>query len=93
MLKDINSLIRKKLKNKTKKLTFLAVMIFSVVIIAVNTYNKIEKINENTKIKTERLYESIRKKSEMVNMTLYDLKASNEFSNYIMSLSDDYELP
>ena len=61
MLKDINSLIRKKLKNKTKKLTFLAVMIFSVVIIAVNTYNKIEKINENTKIKTERLYESIRK--------------------------------
>lgn len=90
MLKDINSLIRKKLKNKTKKLTFLAVMIFSVVIIAVNTYNKIEKINENTKIKTERLYESIRKKSEMVNMTLYDLKASNEFSNYIMSLSDDY---
>ncbi len=54
MLKDINSLIRKKLKNKTKKLTFLAVMIFSVVIIAVNTYNKIEKINENTKIKTEK---------------------------------------
>ena len=93
MLKDINSLIRKKLKNKTKKLTFLAVMIFSAIVIAVNTYNKIEKINENTKIKTERLYESIRKKSEMINMTLYDLKASNEFSNYIMSLSDDYELP
>ena len=91
MLKDINQSIRKKLKNKTKKMMFLAVLFFSFVIIAVNSYNRIEKINMDTKIKTRKLYENIRKKSEMVNMTLYDLKSSNEFSNYVMSLSDNFE--
>ena len=91
MLKDINQSIRKKLKNKTKKMMFLAVLFFSFVIIAVNSYNRIEKINMDTKIKTGKLYENIRKKSEMVNMTLYDLKSSNEFSNYVMSLSDNFE--
>lgn len=91
MLKDINQSIRKKLKNKTKKMMFLAVLFFSFVIIAVNSYNKIEKINMDTKVKTRKLYENIRKKSEMVNMTLYDLKSSNEFSNYVMSLSDNFE--
>ena len=45
MLKDINQSIRKKLKNKTKKMMFLAVLFFSFVIIAVNSYNRIEKIN------------------------------------------------
>lgn len=45
----------------------------------------------DTKVKTRKLYENIRKKSEMVNMTLYDLKSSNEFSNYVMSLSDNFE--
>ena len=91
MLKDINQLIRKKLKNKTKKMMFLIVLFFSFVIIAVNSYNRIEKINMDTKLKTRKLYENIRKKSEMVNMTLYDLKSSNEFSNYIMSLSDNFD--
>ena len=91
MLKDINQSIRKKLKNKTKKMMFLAVLFFSFVIIAVNSYNRIEKINMDTKVKTRKLYENIRKKSEMVNMTLYDLKSSNEFSNYVMSLSDNFE--
>lgn len=91
MLKDINQLIRKKLKNKTKKMMFLIVFFFSFVIIAVNSYNRIEKINMDTKLKTRKLYENIRKKSEMVNMTLYDLKSSNEFSNYIMSLSDNFD--
>ncbi|MFR3298681.1 MAG: helix-turn-helix transcriptional regulator, partial [Fusobacterium sp.] len=56
-----------------------------------NSYNRIEKINMDTKVKTRKLYENIRKKSEMVNMTLYDLKSSNEFSNYVMSLSDNFE--
>lgn len=70
---------------------FLAVLFFSFVIIAVNSYNRIEKINMDTKVKTRKLYENIRKKSEMVNMTLYDLKSSNEFSNYVMSLSDNFE--
>lgn len=78
MLKDINQSIRKKLKNKTKKMMFLAMLFFSFVIIAVNSYNRIEKINMDTKVKTRKLYENIRKKSEMVNMTLYDLKSSNE---------------
>lgn len=91
MLKDINQSIRKKLKNKTKKMMLLAVLFFSFVVIAVNSYNRIEKINMDTKIKTRKLYENIRKKSEMVNMTLYDLKSSNEFSNYVMSLSDNFE--
>ncbi|WP_427042048.1 helix-turn-helix transcriptional regulator [Fusobacterium sp. SB021] len=91
MLKDINQSIRKKLKNKTKKMMFLAMLFFSFVIIAVNSYNRIEKINMDTKVKTRKLYENIRKKSEMVNMTLYDLKSSNEFSNYVMSLSDNFE--
>ncbi len=91
MLKDINQSIRKKLKNKTKKMMFLAVLFFSFVIITVNFYNRIEKINMDTKVKTRKLYENIRKKSEMVNMTLYDLKSSNEFSNYVMSLSDNFE--
>lgn len=91
MLKDINQSIRKKLKNKTKKMMFLAVLFFSFVIIAVNSYNRIEKINMDTKVKTRKLYENIRKKSEMVNMTLHDLKSSNEFSNYVMSLSDNFE--
>lgn len=91
MLKDVNQSIRKKLKNKTKKMMFLAVLFFSFVVIAVNSYNRIEKINMDTKVKTRKLYENIRKKSEMVNMTLYDLKSSNEFSNYVMSLSDNFE--
>ncbi len=91
MLKDVNQSIRKKLKNKTKKMMFLAVLFFSFVVIAVNSYNRIEKINMDTKVKTRKLYENIRKKFEMVNMTLYDLKSSNEFSNYVMSLSDNFE--
>ena len=91
MLKNINEVIRKKLKNRTKKMTFLMMLFFSFIVIAISSYNRIENINIATKIKTKKLYENIRKKSEIINMALYDLKSSNEFSNYVVSLSDNFE--
>lgn len=92
MIKDIKELIQRKLKNKTKKLIFFIIIIFSFIIVVINSYDRIEKINRDTQLKTRRIYESIRKKSEIVSMTLYDLKSSEAFSNYTMSLSDNYNL-
>ena len=92
MIKDIKELIQKKLKNKTKKLIFFIVIIFSFIIVLINSYDRIEEINRDNQLKTRRIYESIRKKSEIVSMTLYDLKSSEAFSNYTMSLSDSYNL-
>lgn len=93
MLKNINILIRKKIKNKTKKLTFLIIVsIFSIIAISINSYNKIEKINVDAQIKAQSRYDSIRKKAEIVNMTLYDLKSSEEFSNYLVSMSDLHDI-
>ncbi|WP_300331442.1 helix-turn-helix transcriptional regulator [Fusobacterium sp.] len=93
MLKGIGILIKEKLKTKTKKIIFIIVMFFSCVIISLNSYNELTKEERYIESKTSRLYENIRKKSEIVSMTLYDLKSSEAFNNYIISLSDNYNLP
>ncbi len=89
MLGDINLRIKEKLKHRTKKMIFSAVLVIAFIAIGINTYNKVEKINYDIQRKNQIQYENIRKKTEILNMALYDLKSSDKFIKYLVDISDN----
>lgn len=80
-----------KLKNKLqrKKIIFIIILLISGIIVSVNSYNRITKINNETKIKSERSYEGIQKKIELITLILHEFKSGDKFVNYTANKVSD----
>ena len=81
--------LKNKLQKKLSRIVFVIILLIASIIIGINSYNKVNKINEEIKIKNERAYENIRKKIELITLTLYEFKSSDKFNNYAMNKIND----
>lgn len=93
-LLDILKLKMKKiLGKKSPKIKVIIIFLISCIIIAITSYKEIVNINLGEKIKSQRLYNDLERKAEVVTMTLYDFKSSDKYKNYVISLASNQNIP
>ena len=64
-----------------------------LIIITLTSYNEVKNINLEEKNNSQRLYNDLARKAEVVTMTLYDFKSSDKYKNYVMSLASNQNVP
>lgn len=64
-----------------------------LIIITLSSYNEVKNINLEEKNNSQRLYNDLARKAEVVTMTLYDFKSSDKYKNYVMSLASNQNVP
>lgn len=64
-----------------------------LIIITLTFYNEVKNINLEEKNNSQRLYNDLARKAEVVTMTLYDFKSSDKYKNYVMSLASNQNVP
>lgn len=64
-----------------------------LIIITLISYNEVKNINLEEKNNSQRLYNDLARKAEVVTMTLYDFKSSDKYKNYVMSLASNQNVP
>lgn len=64
-----------------------------LIIITLSSYNEVKNINLEEKSNSQRLYNDLARKAEVVTMTLYDFKSSDKYKNYVMSLASNQNVP
>lgn len=64
-----------------------------LIIINLTSYNEVKNINLEEKNNSQRLYNDLARKAEVVTMTLYDFKSSDKYKNYVMSLASNQNVP
>lgn len=72
---------------------FYLYLLLIFIIVAITSYNEIRNINLEEKSNSQRLYNDLARKAEVVTMTLYDFKSSDKYKNYVMSLASNQNIP
>ena len=85
--------LKRILGKKSKRNKIIGVFLLIFIIIALTSYNEITNINLEEKSNSQRLYNDLARKAEVVTMTLYDFKSSDKYKNYVMSLASNQNVP
>ena len=89
--------IKDKLKSglgkKSKRNKIIGILLLMLIIITLTSYNEVKNINLEEKSNSQRLYNDLARKAEVVTMTLYDFKSSDKYKNYVMSLASNQNVP
>ena len=89
----IKGRLKRVLGKKSKRNKIIGICLFIFIIITLTSYNEVRIINLEEKVNSQRLYNDLARKAEVVTMTLYDFKSSDKYKNYVMSLASNQNIP
>jgi len=85
--------LKRGLGKKLKRNKIIGIILLMLIIITLTSYNEVKNINLEEKNNSQRLYNDLARKAEVVTMTLYDFKSSDKYKNYVMSLASNQNVP
>lgn len=85
--------LKRGLGKKSKRNKIIGIILLMLIIITLTSYNEVKNINLEEKNNSQRLYNDLARKAEVVTMTLYDFKSSDKYKNYVMSLASNQNVP
>ena len=89
----IKGRLKRVLGKKSKRNKIIGICLFIFIIITLTSYNEVRIINLEEKVNSQRLYNDLARKAEVVTMTLYEFKSSEKYKNYVMSLASNQNIP
>lgn len=85
--------LKKILGKKSKRNKVIGLFLFIFIAVAITSYKKVADINLQEKLRTQRVYNDLERKAEVVTMTLYEFKSSDKYKNYVLSLASNQIIP